>query len=59
METDPSLDGLLGATELACNLGDGSVMTDDLLDGTALNRWRIARLLFRHWWIWKVKGISI
>jgi hypothetical protein len=48
METDPSLDGLVGAVELSGDLSDGSMMTDDLFDGGALSGKGIMALFLRH-----------
>ena len=48
MEFDPSLDGLVGAVELSCDLGDGTSLLEHLFDGGALNGEGITRLFFRH-----------
>jgi hypothetical protein len=57
MEFDPSLDGLIGAVELSCDVGDGNVMMQDLFDGGALGGNGIMRLFFRHRGFWNGKGI--
>ena len=48
MEFDPSLNGLIGAVELAGNLGNGTTLLENLFDSGALNGNGITRLFFRH-----------
>jgi hypothetical protein len=50
---DPSLDGLIGAVELSCDLGDRVSLLEDLFDGGALNGEGVTRLFFRHGGFWK------
>jgi len=57
MEFDPSLDGLIGAVELSCDLGDGTSLVENLFDGGALSGKRVTRLFFRHCGLWNEKGI--
>jgi len=53
MFVDPIFDGLWRAVKLASNLGDGTVMNNDLFDGMALNGKVIAGRLFTHGWLQK------
>jgi hypothetical protein len=54
MFVDPIFDGLRRAVQLPSDLGNGSMMVNNLFDGMALNGDIIARDFFRHW---KRKGI--
>ena len=57
MKFDPSLNGLVGAVELAGNLGDGMTLLENLFDGGALNGNRVTGLCFRHDRFGNGKGI--
>ena len=57
IEFDPSLDGLVGAVELSCDLGDGTSLLEHLFDGGALSVKRVTRLFFRHDGFRNEKGI--
>ena len=48
MFVEPVLDGLRRTTKFASDLGDGTMMDNNLFNGIALNGKVIARYLFRH-----------
>ena len=48
MFIEPVLDGLRRTTKFAGNLGDGTMMNQDLINSVTLNGKVIARYVFRH-----------
>ena len=53
MFVDPVFDGLRRAVKLPSNLGDGTVMNNDLFGGMTLNGKVIAGRFFTHGWLQK------